>query len=186
MGLGNCQFLKNFGQISEAKCNSPNTLNSIYLKDALRTHSQEVSICQKDSQYLIGNFMDSEEQLSFKITQEQKELKSLGSTHIPENADRRSKILGRLKVLSDERREVRNHYCRLETCGHLLKCRCDDCFKRQGVDDNVSSLTVFSSKGYRRNTLNFHQQCFYIAVRRIGVNVPMLGKQKRLEENLTS
>lgn len=178
---GNCQYLKAFGFPNERKCNSPYGLNTLYLKDATRMFSGEREICQADSQIFLGNLMDKESRFSKKIERISKELRSLPTSTLGEIILKRNSLLKQLKKLNDDRRTIRNKECRLETCEHLLTCQCGDCFRRQGADQNISSITVFSSYGYRRNTLNFHKECFKIVVRRIGVNIPVLGIQMTLE-----
>lgn len=180
--MSRCQFLKNLGLTLEKKCNSPYGLNDIYIKDGLGILSQETSICQQCSQVFVGNMMESETMLTKEIGTISKELGDMPNVSIGDMYKVRQEKIKMKRNKSELRKIIRNDMCRLETCGHRLDCSCNDCFKRQSGATKVSSMTVFSSNGKRRNTLNFHRSCCLIAMRRLGINIPSLGKQRTLED----
>ena len=102
------------------------------------------------------------------------------------NEAMQNEVFRRIKKMGEVLRDHRNKFCRL--CLHELECTCDVCRHPQNPrhwGENISSVTVFSQKYYRRHTFNFHIICGRIFLARFGINlIPSLNKQLTLKQSL--
>jgi len=178
--MGSCALIDGLGK----KCNSTFGLNAIYLKDCGNLLAEEINICQMHSQEVLGKLMLEEQKAKLKIERLQSQLKSFNKVSYQTTNIKTDLIELKRKVKSwfDIRRDIRNRQCRI--CLHPLKCNCQQC-KERHEGNIVSSATVFSQYGYRRETFNFHKVCGRIFFQRFGFKLlPSLTGQHTLEQSL--
>jgi len=98
-----------------------------------------------------------------------------------------NEVWRRIKRMGEILRDHRNKVCRL--CMHELTCTCQDQCKNPNNPrhwgDTISSVTVFSSRLYRRETFNFHVICGRIFMVMFGLDLlPTKSKQMTLLQSL--
>lgn len=99
-----------------------------------------------------------------------------------------NEVFRRIKKMGEVLRDHRNKVCRL--CMHDLECTCKICRHPENprhYGENISSMTVFSQKYYRRHTFNFHIICGRIFLARFGKNLlPTKLKQMTIKQAMES
>lgn len=174
--MGRCELIKYSG----IKCGSTYRLNQIFLNDGHAGYQGMITICQIDSQEVFGKLRRKENETKSQIDKIQKDVNKLQESSWHNNEiksllqERREKLSNLGKILQ----EFRNHYCRM--CAHTLTCICEQC-KNRHSGTVISSATLFSINGYRRDTFNFHIICGRIFFNMFGIKLmPQSSGQETL------
>lgn len=164
--MGRCELIK----FSGLKCGSNFKINQIFLKDGHGAFEGMKNICQIDSQEVFGKLRQKENSIKEKIRRienlvyNKKDFSYQTEEMRINTKDDREKLKNLRKILQD----FRNHYCRI--CDHPLTCVCEQCRNRHS-GTVISSATLFSIYGYRRDTFNFHIVCGRIFFNRFGIQL---------------
>lgn len=145
-----------------------NTLLSVTKDEDKRKHSKEFSRMEKE--------------IVLKLQNEGKMhgIRSKIDRDIRVVNEMEKEIYRRIKRFAEIRQNHRNQDCRL--CLHPLTCNCEQCQDRH-IGDKISSATLFSQNGYRRDTFNFHILCGRLFLKRFGVDiVDLVSKQMKIKE----